>query len=283
MAGRCPLPPLSENVSVISPAAQYFGTDASCNDPNGPTAFVPLWDLVADNIYNSSGCNAVAAPLSLVSQATSVALCQIVESALVYQTQPVTEYRIIPTSKSIITCPDQFSPNNIGTLNLQCSASLDPEAQQSIADILNGMIYNLITSKASRNSGVSSTALLQAAIDAAKDYITPEMVNETYQTILTPSESQSGALVLTLTVQGTLAGLPCTLPVKEAFQLMIAQQVVHVVANKAASLGAVVEFNNQFPNNSGASGTTVGLAVGITLAVIVVICIIAFMIKSKRS
>lgn len=286
MVDRCPLPPISENPSLISSAAQVFGTDTNCNDKNGPTAFTALWNLLATDPKNSSGCEAVAQPLSLVVQATSVTSCQIVQSSLVNEPQPVSNFRLGPGPSGIIRCASNFVPSQTAPLGLQCSVNLDAQAQQEIANVINILISNLIQLKASRNSKVESNDKRLAAVAATKDFVTPAMVNEAYIDMIKPNPTQTATLDLFIPIDGTIAGLACTLPLKQALQLLMAQNLSHTLANKAASLQPVVDFNELFvPNESddeGASAVVIGVSVGVSIIVIIIIAAVVFsLVKPK--
>lgn len=276
-----PPPPIVDNTAALAKVSATFGTGPTCESNGGGVGYEALFGLIKFNagVKSSKGCSAISKQLSYLSQANTVSACQLNRSA-----SSSSQTSIIVNSidffngpgGQVLCGPGGFNLSNVTEVNFQLSVQLDSEATQSIAATVNELITNLLTAKAESNQGYLATSdglqVFQAAIADTKNYIQTTNVNDTYINMFQSTETTN---IIKITNYGLITGDSCNIT-NSNLNTLTASQLMQTLANQAASLQSVVDFNSSFDayvadNTAGLDSLSSGSIAGIVIAVFLIV------------
>ena len=260
-----PPPPIVDNSVALAQVSTAFGTGPTCESNGGGAGYSFLFGLISAEVgvKSSKGCSAIAKQLSYLSQANTIAACQLNRSSTnSSQTSVVinTIDFINGPGGQVLCGSGGFNVSNVTSVDFTLSVSLDIEATQSVANTANLLIQNLLTAKAESIEGYLATSdgaqTFQAAITDTQNYVQSTNVNDTYVNMFQSTDT---------TNMNTLA----------------ASQLMQTLANQSASQQSVIAFNNSFDAYASAQakgldslGGTGGL-IGIIIVVVLIIIVLA--------
>ena len=281
-----PPPPIVDNSVALAQVSTAFGTGPTCESNGGGAGYSFLFGLISAEVgvKSSKGCSAIAKQLSYLSQANTIAACQLNRSSTnSSQTSVVinTIDFINGPGGQVLCGSGGFNVSNVTSVDFTLSVSLDIEATQSVANTANLLIQNLLTAKAESIEGYLATSdgaqTFQAAITDTQNYVQSTNVNDTYVNMFQSTDTTN---IIRITNYGIITGESCNIT-NSNLNTLAASQLMQTLANQSASQQSVIAFNNSFDAYASAQakgldslGGTGGL-IGIIIVVVLIIIVLA--------